>query len=176
MARQALASGDEVGLLVLLDSRPPGPNGYTRHTLQYISSRARRWANDIRAPLDDGLGVGGGIRGRGQRVKSQLRRWLDDRLPHDANEAPPTIERSRIEYQRNAPGLPGPTLQGAHGAHPEQSIRGEDIGLEWESLVPVGIDIRQAPGDYHSYIRDHVQEPAGILAAALQQARSSAPR
>ena len=41
MGRQALAGGDDVGLVVLLDSRPPRYASYLRHWLRYLSSRAR---------------------------------------------------------------------------------------------------------------------------------------
>src|SRR5207245_4506125 len=91
MARQVLAAGEEMGLLVLLDSRPPRLASRMRLGLRNFSSRARRrldrWQSRAQgAPL--------------ARARARLRRWIDERLPYDVREAPPTIEDSWIAYQR----------------------------------------------------------------------------
>lgn len=162
MARQVLAAGEEMGLLVLLDSRPPRLASRARHGLRIFSSRARRL-------LDRRLG---GVEDASGRAGSRLRRWIDERLPYDAREAPPGIENAWIAYQRTLLRYRPAPYGGRMALILSEQYANRDVAGEWRRLVAGGVDVRGAPGDHDSYIRQRAPETAKILEACLAEARA----
>jgi amino acid adenylation domain-containing protein len=174
MARQAVAAGDEVGLLTLLDTRPPQPAGYLRHWLRYLSALARRWADGTLGSVASPATTDGPSPGRVERAKKWLRGRLEDCLPYDAREAPPTIGRRWVDYQRTL-------LRYRLLPYPRQMVlllsehyAASNIARAWERWVRGGVEVQRAPGDHDSYIREHARQTAGILAASLDRARNGA--
>jgi amino acid adenylation domain-containing protein len=169
MARQALAAGDDVGLLVLLDSRPPRVTAYGRHWARFLSSRTRRLADKTLGPVipsnDSQRALG----------RARLRRWLETRLPYDAKEAPPTIELAWVKYQRTLLRYRPRPYQGRMALILSDQYAGKHVDRSWEDLVPGGIDVQRAVGDHDSYVRQHAKLTADILEACLDRASETTP-
>jgi acyl carrier protein len=177
MGRQALAGGDDVGLVVLLDSRPPRHASYLRHWLRYLSSRARIRLDRALGPLASDSPGGPGSSGTGSGASPgtiAFRRWLDELLPYDAREAPPTIEQAWVEYQRTLLRYRARPYRGRMALLLSEPYAAKEVGREWARLVEGGTDVHRVPGDHDSYIRQHARETAGILAGCLDRARGQA--
>jgi amino acid adenylation domain-containing protein len=177
MARQALVRGDDIGLVVLLDSRPPRYASYLRHWLRYLSSRARIRLDRTLGPLSPdptGGPAAAGVGPAARRDRIVARRWLDNLLPYDAREAPPTIELAWVEYQRTLLRYRARPYRGRMALLLSEQYAAKGVGREWARLVEGGLDVYRAPGDHDSYIRLHARATAGILAGCLDRARARA--
>ncbi len=167
MGRQALAAGEEVGLVVLLDSRPPRLASVLRHRLREMSSEARRRLDARLDPLPgshEALAAGRSAQG----LALVVRRFLDGLLPYDGREAPATVEPEWVAYQRTLLAYRARPYSGRVALLLSEQYDGRGVAQEWQRLV-VGLEVHRAPGNHDSYIRGHARATATILEACLAQ-------
>jgi amino acid adenylation domain-containing protein len=158
LAQQLRAAGDEVPLLVLIDSNYPTRRRTMRNQL----------VNLWRDTLPPDVGRPGGLRGVASRARDRAGVLFS-----------PT-EEQRIDMHRSAIGnrylrrILGYRPQPYDGkltliACADRQI--EDSGRVWRYLAVGGLEIRYIPGDHYTHLRDHAPTTAAALDDCLRRAR-----
>jgi thioesterase domain-containing protein len=171
MAQQARAAGDDVGLLVLFDSRPPRRTSLVRHRIRLACVGVRRASQRVLGPLPtDPVGVPLAPEGA-EGARLRLHRWIDGRLPYPFWEAPVGFRPEWAAYQRKLLRHRPRPYAGTLTLLLSAEYAGKRVDRDWAALVD-GVEVHLTPGDHHTYIREHAPETAAILAACLDRARA----
>jgi thioesterase domain-containing protein len=144
IAQQLQHQGEEIALLVLVDSTYPNWIWYWR----YVS---RAWLIDLRS--------------------GQLKQKLLDRLEGSRDRA---IERRKFQigrlYLRRILVYSARLFSGKISLIVSEQLRNRDPTRIWKALAADGLIIRAVPGDHVSHLRQHAAETAAALDECLTDA------
>ena len=168
-ARQLVAAGHEVGVLVLLESRPPCDLA-ERRIRGITARRTRAWVTRTAAIL-----VRGAMRQLSKLAHSTPRTWPGqvadairrfDAALH-AQRVEGGIKRQRGVHQRTVFSYrPGRYAGRITLIVPERNSEA-DPTLGWAQLAGGGVEVHRVPGDHYSYVRAHAAETAECLQRCL---------
>jgi thioesterase domain-containing protein/acyl carrier protein len=163
LAQQIRAAGEEIALLVLIDSNYPTRRRMMRNHLVGL------WQDT----LPPEVGRPPGLRGAATRVRARVRVM---RTPS---------EEQRIGMRKSAIGnrylrrilryRPEP-YEGKLTLIACTDREVEDAARIWRELAAGGLEIRYVPGDHFTHIRDHASTTAACLDDCLQVAREEQDR
>jgi thioesterase domain-containing protein len=151
MAQQLRAGGEEVALLVLLDTLA----GYAAHSGDQSIGRLSRTINRLRCAVQ---------KVRGAPAAAAV---AED---HPADWWSTTVARqymSAIAAYRPVP------YAGALDVVVNDQWHRQNATLGWDALARGGLRAHVVPGDHTSYIREHVRATAKTLGACLRRAQGS---
>ena len=177
MARLLAASGDEVELLVLLDTEPPSRAGL-KHFV--ASERSERWRNfwqvRIAQPARDHLGklsrmtLGGKLRYILERATRRNRPRTNGSTPSPLDDRKLLTDYPRVLLSHVIQPYGGKlTLVIDETSHAASGTLG------WENIHRGVLDVHVLPGDHISYIREHRTAVAEKLRELIRSATSSTP-
>ena len=164
MAQQLQAQGQEIGLVVLLDSGCPTlvkPSNSRRHPVQRLINLSRRVAHHCGNLLE--------LTPRGQvrYVKEKARRAKKKRIPTDSK-VRQANKRATRSYVTKACSGPVALMWASEG--PEKYL---DPRLGWRELVGEGLEVHAVPGDHLTMLTEpHIQVLAQRLTTRLDAAQT----
>jgi amino acid adenylation domain-containing protein len=160
LAQQLGAAGEEVPILILIDSNYPTRPRMIRNQLVNL------WSDT----LPPGVARPGGLRGVAARAQDRARVLFS-----------PT-EEQRIGMRRSAIGnrylrrilayRPRP-YEGKLTFLACEDREVEDAARVWKDVATAGLEVRYLPGDHYSHLRDHAATTAATLDECLRRAREN---
>jgi thioesterase domain-containing protein/acyl carrier protein len=158
LAQQLRAAGEDVPLLVLIDSNYPTRRRTMRNQLVIL------W----RDTLPPNVGRSSGPRGVAEHARHRARVWFspteDERIG---------MRRSAIgnRYLRRILGYRAEPYEGELTLIACGDRQVEDAGRVWRELAAGGLEIRYVPGDHYTHLREHVSTTAAALEDCLRRSR-----
>ena len=167
MAQQLRAQGQEVALVVLLDSGRPTlvkPSNSRRHPVQRLINIKRRVAhhggNLLRLTPRDQL--------RYVKETTRLKLAKRERIPTDSN-----VRQANKHASRHYVPKPYAGPVALMWADAECSLGAPDRRSEWRDLIGDGLEIHTVPGDHSTMLTEpHVQVLAQRLKGCLDSAQA----
>ena len=153
IACQLREAGEEVGLLLLLDTSTPN----VAELAQYLRGEEEKIARESRPP---GLysRIRGGLAGVAKRILGRRTESVPAQHPRGQSEYPVTLMRHTLRpYSGKITMLIDADAHAAYGQ------------LGWEKVPGVNLDVHVLPGDHISYIRDHNATAAEKLRELIQR-------
>jgi thioesterase domain-containing protein len=163
LAQQLRAAGEDVALLVLIDSNYPT----RRWTMQY------QLVNLWRDILPPDVGRPAGLRGVAARGRDRAGVVFSP-----TEEQRIGMRRSAIgnRYLRRILGYRTRPYEGRLMLIACVDSQVEDSGRVWRDLAVGGLEIRYVPGDHHTHLRDHAPTTAAALDDCLRRVREGRVR
>jgi thioesterase domain-containing protein/acyl carrier protein len=163
LAQQLRVAGEDIALLVLIDSHYPTRRRTMRNQLVNL------W-RDILPP---DVGRPGGLRGVAARARDRAGVVFSP-----TQEQRIGMRRSAIgnRYLRRILGYRTRPYEGKLALIACVDRRVEDSGRIWRDLAVGGLEIRYVPGDHYTHLRDHAPTTAAALDDCLRRAREGRAR
>jgi thioesterase domain-containing protein len=143
MARQLQAAGDELALLVLIDSEPPGVPAPPRHPMRHILQRVSHYLRDGR--------LHHALRWQIRLAHEQLRTW---RNVGSDRERVARVRATHAQAHRNYKG--GLVRGDALFIRSEESIvlTDKDWHLKWADVITGELRVESVPGTHALLVED----------------------
>ena len=177
MARLLAGLGEEVALLVLLDTEPPSRAGLK----QFVATeRSERWQNfwqvRIAQPARDHLDKLSRLT-VGEKLRYILERTTRRNRPRGNGSTPSPLDcrKQLTDYPRVLLSHVIQPYEGKITLVIDETSHAASGTLGWEKLHRGGLDVHVLPGDHISYIREHRTAVAAKLRELIRTTKSSAP-